>query len=217
MAIVIHDYTVTVVDIPGGHRLTVTRDSEVQTVDVMSKSGGGAGGSGADGFSPIIEITEISGGHRLTVTDANGTESFDVLDGAAGEAGPAGPTGKTAYQYAQDGGYTGTEAEFAQKMAQEIPDPYTLPVATADTLGGVKVGEGLEIDGGVLKTHKNVAERNLARVVVSGADTAEIVIDIDENGQPLNLDYAFVGLEMQTPIGGECAIFVYAVYCFLWL
>lgn len=153
MAIVIHDYTVTVADIPGGHRLTATRGSEVQTVDVVNKSGGGTGGGGADGFSPIIEITEISGGHRLTVTDANGTKSFDVLDGAAGATGPAGADGapgKTAYQYAQDGGYTGSEAEFAVKLAKEIPDPYTLPVATADTLGGVKVGEGLEIDGGVL-------------------------------------------------------------------
>lgn len=29
--------------------------------------------------------------------------------------------GKSAYQYAQDGGYTGTEEEFKLKMAQEIP------------------------------------------------------------------------------------------------
>ena len=51
--------------------------------------------------------------------------------GPQGETGPAGPKGdkgdngdkgadgKSAYQYAQDGGYTGTEAEFAEKMAQE--------------------------------------------------------------------------------------------------
>lgn len=31
-----------------------------------------------------------------------------------------------------------------------IPAPYTLPAATADTLGGVKVGEGLQMDGDVL-------------------------------------------------------------------
>lgn len=31
-----------------------------------------------------------------------------------------------------------------------MPDPYTLPVASADTLGGVKVGEGLQMDGDVL-------------------------------------------------------------------
>ena len=32
-----------------------------------------------------------------------------------------GNSGKSAYQYAQEGGYTGTEEEFAAKMAQEIP------------------------------------------------------------------------------------------------
>ena len=30
------------------------------------------------------------------------------------------------------------------------PDPYTLPTATADTLGGVKIGEGLQMTGDVL-------------------------------------------------------------------
>ena len=39
--------------------------------------------------------------------------------GATGPTGPAGPTGKTAYQYAVDGGYTGTEAQFAAKLAEE--------------------------------------------------------------------------------------------------
>ena len=32
-----------------------------------------------------------------------------------------GDTGKSAYQYAVEGGYTGTEAEFAAKLAAEIP------------------------------------------------------------------------------------------------
>lgn len=45
--------------------------------------------------------------------------------GPQGETGPQGPAGadgadgKSAYQYAQDGGYTGTEEEFAAKLAQE--------------------------------------------------------------------------------------------------
>lgn len=37
--------------------------------------------------------------------------------GADGATGATGAAGKTAYQYAQDGGYTGTEAEFAEKLA----------------------------------------------------------------------------------------------------
>ena len=48
-----------------------------------------------------------------------------------------GEDGKSAYQYAQDGGYTGTEAEFAEKLAAEC-DTYTLPVASSTVLGGVK-------------------------------------------------------------------------------
>ena len=58
----------------------------------------------------------------------------------------SGRNGKSAYQYAQDGGYTGTEAEFAAKLAEELPEPYTLPVATADRLGGMMPGEGLNVD-----------------------------------------------------------------------
>ena len=39
--------------------------------------------------------------------------------GDTGPQGEKGADGKSAYQYAQDGGYTGTEAEFAEKLAQE--------------------------------------------------------------------------------------------------
>ena len=39
--------------------------------------------------------------------------------GPKGDTGPTGADGKSAYQYAQEGGYTGTETEFAEKLAQE--------------------------------------------------------------------------------------------------
>ena len=39
--------------------------------------------------------------------------------GPKGDTGPTGADGKSAYQYAQDGGYTGTETEFSEKLAQE--------------------------------------------------------------------------------------------------
>ena len=39
--------------------------------------------------------------------------------GDKGDTGADGADGKSAYQYAQDGGYTGTETEFAEKMAEE--------------------------------------------------------------------------------------------------
>ena len=39
--------------------------------------------------------------------------------GIQGDTGQAGADGKSAYQYAVDGGFTGTEAEFAEKLAQK--------------------------------------------------------------------------------------------------
>ena len=37
------------------------------------------------------------------------------------DPGVPGADGKSAYQYAVEGGYTGTEAEFAEKLAEKIP------------------------------------------------------------------------------------------------
>ena len=60
-----------------------------------------------------------------------GPQGIQGKTGPQGEQGPAGPqgekgeqgaqgdTGKTAYEYAKDGGYTGTEGMFAQKLAAE--------------------------------------------------------------------------------------------------
>lgn len=93
---------------------------------------GNDGAAGKDGVS----ATHSWNGTVLTVTSASGTSSADLkgekgekgdkgdegIQGARGEPGEKGedgPMGKTAYQYAQDGGYTGTEAEFAEKLANE--------------------------------------------------------------------------------------------------
>ena len=47
--------------------------------------------------------------------------------GPKGDTGATGADGKSAYSYAVDGGYTGTEAEFAAKLAAEkLPNPYPL-------------------------------------------------------------------------------------------
>lgn len=43
-----------------------------------------------------------------------------------------GNDGKTAYEYAQDGGYTGTEEEFAEKLAEEAPKAFYITVSATD-------------------------------------------------------------------------------------
>ena len=49
-----------------------------------------------------------------------------------------GKDGKSAYAYAVEGGYTGTETEFAAKLAEEMPD--TLPNPNALTFTGAVTG-----------------------------------------------------------------------------
>ena len=81
---------------------------------------------GADGLTPTIgDNGNWYLGNTNTGKPSRG-EKGDKGDkgetGAKGEKGDTGATGaagKSAYSYAQDGGYTGTEAEFAAKLAQE--------------------------------------------------------------------------------------------------
>lgn len=40
---------------------------------------------GADGFSPIVEITAIDGGNKLDITDTTGTKSLQILNGSNGK------------------------------------------------------------------------------------------------------------------------------------
>ena len=54
-----------------------------------------------------LKNDELAGAIDEALAQAKASGEFDGTDG------------KTAYQYAQDGGYTGTETEFAEKLAQE--------------------------------------------------------------------------------------------------
>ena len=75
--------------------------------------------------------------HPLTFTGAVN----ETYDGSIAKTIkiPIGADGKSAYSYAQDGGYTGTEAEFAAKLAAEkLPNPYPLTFtgAVSETYDG---------------------------------------------------------------------------------
>ena len=67
--------------------------------------------------------------------DDVGTAVNEALTAAKASGEFDGADGKSAYSYAQDGGYTGTEAEFAEKLAAEIPtvdETLTEPGKAAD-------------------------------------------------------------------------------------
>lgn len=56
----------------------------------------------------------------------------------------------------------------------EAPEPYILPVASADTLGGVKVGAGLRMDGDELTVMSERKYEKLASVTVGAGGAKEI-------------------------------------------
>ena len=79
------------------------------------------------------------------------------FDGANGAPGKDGTDGKTAYQYAVDGGYTGTEAEFASKLTQEKfanPNALTITGAVTGSYDG-SMAVSVEIPSAVTDDHIN--------------------------------------------------------------
>ena len=99
---------------------TVGQTVNVKTVDADGKPTAWEAvdmEAGADGITPTIGD---NGNWYIGSTDT-GKPSRGVSGarGDKGDAGADGADGKSAYQYAQEGGYTGTETEFAEKLAQE--------------------------------------------------------------------------------------------------
>ena len=198
----------------------------------------GKDGVGIQSVTQTTASTEDGGTNIVTVTKTDGTTStFEVRNGSRGSTGPAGADGKngqdgsqgpagadgkTAYQYAQEGGYAGTEQEFAEKLAAEIPSPYTLPVASPTVLGGVQpvakteaMTQSVGVDeAGALwtaagggGTGKNNSVRLIRSVTVPEditTDTSGVTwlprdsggcwfgFDTDENGNPFEVTELFV-------------------------
>ena len=122
---------------------TVDKSSLVAAINEVLRSGGGtvdedaiarlveeylAENPPAQG-EPGVSATHSWDGTVLTITSASGTSSADLKgepgkdgeDGADGSPGKDGEDGKSAYQYAQDAGYGGTEEEFARDLAEDAP------------------------------------------------------------------------------------------------
>ena len=89
--------------------------------------------------------------------------------GATGQAGASGADGKSAYQYAMEGGYTGTETEFAAKLAENIP-------AVDSTL----TVSGAAADANETGTRLNTLSGKIDNFIASGGFSAPIVDSVDE-------------------------------------
>lgn len=102
---------------------------------------------------------------------------------------PSGTDGKTAYQYAQEGGYTGTESEFAAKLAEEyIPSP------AAATVGQTIVVKAVDEDG--KPTEWEAIDLPTSRQTATDNDVIDALIEndllcalVDEDGNILTDEF----------------------------
>lgn len=63
-----------------------------ERLDTLENSGVGGGG-GADGFSPIVELSKTGDVTTLKITDKNGTKTATIEDGKDGKDGQPGESG----------------------------------------------------------------------------------------------------------------------------
>lgn len=80
---------------------------------------GPQGPQGPRGQDGTVAFEELTNAQRESLRGEPGLDGQDGKDGKDGKDGADGAPGKSAYAYAQDGGYSGSEAEFAQKLAAE--------------------------------------------------------------------------------------------------
>lgn len=131
-------------------------------VDVLYKVAPSSGASGTEPAEPTPNVVQqimlaANAAEKLaqSVRDDADAGKFNGVQGPKGDTGPIGPQGpqgevgadgqpgtdgKSAYQYAQEGGYTGTETEFAEKLAQKTDIPSALPNPNALTFTGAVTG-----------------------------------------------------------------------------
>ena len=145
--------TASVEQIADGAKITITDKSG--TTEAVVKNGkdgengrdgvdGQPGKDGTDGITPTIGA---NGNWYLGGTDTGKpSRGADGATGATGATGEKGTDGKSAYAYAVEGGYTGTEAEFAAKLAQEkFANPNALTFTGAVT-GSYDGSEPLSVE-----------------------------------------------------------------------
>lgn len=82
---------------------------------------------GDETWKDLVDLADLKGD-----PGPQGPAGSAGKDGSDGAPGKNGADGKSAYQYAVDGGYTGTEDDFKYKLAKEYAEPIYKVILTAD-------------------------------------------------------------------------------------
>lgn len=135
--------------------------------------------------------------------------------GPAGADGAPGPDGKSAYQYAQEGGYTGTEAAFAAKLAAEkFANPNALTFTGAVT-GSYDGSEPLTVEipggGGAEAEHVEIISEgtlseDVANIAADGFSKRMIALAIAPYGSAANSGTIRVRLQLGLDNGESLTI-----------
>lgn len=122
---------------------TEAKDTLVAAINEAARTGGGAGSMDlrvADGYVQYSRDGGMTWTNLIAMAELKGAD------------------GKSAYQYAQEGGYTGTEAEFAAKLAQGFPASVTAEAKrVAQNVQGVRTGKSLTFVA-CSDVHLNISE-----------------------------------------------------------
>ena len=172
----------------------------VDPADIAIPTGGGSGTSGEDGGYYTPEVTQTSE-NTMQVAFTPSKTSMPAVSGKEitlpagqkgdkGDTGNAGADGKSAYAYAVEGGYTGTEAEFAAKLAQEKyanPEALTFTgAATGSYDGSQPLTVNIPSGGGGDNPWRLIKTVTLEETVKS------ITVDTDSDGNAFSLSEIYI-------------------------
>ena len=108
--------------------IDLTSDSVTPKTLARGTTAHDASGNVINGEMVVPTITlsqgqEPDGRGNVTISVISEVDGETIIEEAKVVDGNKGADGKSAYQYAKDGGYTGTEAEFAKKLATPLVTP----------------------------------------------------------------------------------------------
>lgn len=186
---------VTVIDITGGHRVSIQDSTTTHTFDVMNGQNGqnGTNGTngqdGADGVSPTVTVNDIPNGHQVVIVAANGTSTFNVMNGANGQDGADGTDGTD--------GVSPTVSTTAITGGTQVTITDAQGSSTFNVMNGTNGTNGQDGADGVTPNVSASAS------VSNTSGVPSVVVTKTGTIESANFDFAFSNLKGETGANGQ--------------